>query len=75
MSESTTERIRLAAVAKRQRDEWDKYHDLKRLAEKAWAGMQSNHEFTETPPEQIASQAWKEAEAMYAESERRRPVE
>jgi hypothetical protein len=57
------------------RREAEVHEEMKRLAEIAWAGMQSNHEFTETPPEQIASQAWKEAEAMYAECERRRPAE
>lgn len=70
-----SERARLAAVAKQRRDEWDRYHELKKLAEWAWTGMQSNPEFTETASEQIASQAWKEAEAMYTESQRRRPVE
>ena len=69
MSESTTERIRLAAVAKRQRDEWDKYHETKRLAEMAWAGLIACH------MKEIAAVAWDEAEAMYAESQRRRPVE
>jgi hypothetical protein len=64
---------RIPPLTPRQFRAVESYEEKKRLAEMAWAvmmapGNQSNEIC-------IAHDAWNAAEIMYAESERRRPVE
>jgi len=60
---------RIPPLTPRQSKQLQRYEEIKRLAEIAWAGLIACH------MKEIASVAWDEAEAMYAESQRRRPVE
>jgi hypothetical protein len=55
------------------RREAEVYEEKKRLAEMAWAAILASP--SDGPRHVLAEAAWGNAEAMYAESERRRPVE
>lgn len=60
----------------RQRQVVERYHETKRLAELAWhALLAAPRHPVDGSFYNIAGQAWIAAEAMYAESERRRPQE
>ena len=52
-----------------------RYEEKKRLAEIAWAALLSNPELFLAKGSTYESQAWADAEAMYAESQARRPQE
>ena len=72
MSEQS-ESERLDAEAQRRGKEWVQYEEMKRLAEIAWAAVLSSP--SNVSIWDFARSAWMNAEAMYDESERRRPVE
>jgi hypothetical protein len=69
MSEQTT----LLTPRQLREAEAAKYEEMKRLAEMAWAAILASP--SDGPRHVLAEAAWENAEAMYAESERRRPVE
>ena len=52
-----------------------RYEEMKRLAEMAWASSLASPGAFERLSKSLCECAWADAEAMYAESERRRPVE
>ena len=60
---------RIPPLTPRPSKELARYEEIKRLAEMAWVGLIACH------LKEIAAVAWDEAEAMYAESQRRRPHE
>ena len=55
------------------RRESEVYEEKKRLAEMAWAAILASP--SDGPRHVLAEAAWENAEAMYAESQRRRPHE
>ena len=57
------------------RREAEVHEEMKRLAEIAWAALIGNTKWCNTSPKSIVDQAWDEAEAMYEESQARRPQE
>jgi hypothetical protein len=64
---------RIPPLTPRQSKQLQRHEETKRLAEMAWAVMMApDNQSNEIC---IAHAAWDAAEIMYAESERRRPVE
>jgi uncharacterized iron-regulated protein len=64
---------RIPPLTPRQSRAVESYEAKKRLAEKAWVAILASP--SDGPKEQIAEAAWLNAEVMYQESQRRRPVE
>jgi len=65
---------RIPPLTPRPSKELARYEETKRLAEMAWALMHGNPHWSEYQPLEVADGAWRRAEAMCDESERRRPV-
>jgi hypothetical protein len=74
MSEQS-ESERLDAEAQRRGKEWQRYEEMKRLAEMAFAAIVANPRCEPSAASQLGEGAWEIAEVMYAASERRRPQE
>jgi hypothetical protein len=66
------DRMKRNTGTKARREELEEHHEIRRLAEIAWAGMQANPHWTEYQPNEVAEEAWRQAEAMHGKNHQRR---